>query len=625
MCGIAGILGPGATAELARRMVAAQRHRGPDDEGIELLPTGVPGVRLALGFTRLAILDLSPAGHQPMHDPAASLWMVYNGELYNHLSLRKELGDSYRSTCDTETLLRALGRWGHQAVHRLRGMFAFSVWDPARQELLLCRDRLGIKPLYYTQVGPNFLFASELRALLATGLVPRRLDADGLNGYLAFGAVQEPATIVRDIRLLPAGHWLCVKPGTPAGAPERYWAPPFRNPAGAANGVAPEEAIGRLVGEAVGCRLLSDVPLGAFLSGGIDSSVIVAAMARQDHKAIRTFTLNFTEKGYGEGPYAERLAALYRTEHTTEQVSADDLLAHFDEALDAADQPSTDVVNSYYVCKLARRSGLKVALCGHGGDELFGGYDNFRLIPKVLRFRGVPRPLRRLLGGAIAVATPTRVATRKATSLLRGKAGIHETYALARSVFWDEFRSELLERPDELTPGAEVVRAAVGEDELAADSVNQVSQMELVLYLRNQLLRDADVCSMAHGLEVRVPLLDHQLVEYVAALPGRIKVGGAAPKRLLVAAMKNALPPEIHTRRKQGFVIPYAIWLQGALKQRCDDVLTRADLARAVGLRPRRVSQVWRQFVDGYRGVNMQHPLALYVLLRWCERHGVTA
>ncbi|HYT90969.1 MAG TPA: asparagine synthase (glutamine-hydrolyzing) [Gemmataceae bacterium] len=625
MCGIAGILGPSASSELAGLMAQAQRHRGPDDEGIQVLPTGLPGVALALGQRRLSILDLSPAGHQPMHDPASGLWTVYNGEIYNHLDLRQELGGEYRSTCDTETLLRAVGRWGRQAVQRFRGMFAFAVWDPSRRELWLCRDRLGIKPLYYAQVGPNFLFASELRALLTTGLVERRLDPDGLNGYLAFGAVQEPATIIRGVRLLPAGHWLRVSPGDRVGEPERYWAPPFRNQEAGTNGAEPAERVGKLVEEAVGCRLLSDVPLGAFLSGGIDSGVIVAAMARREHKAIRTFTLHFTEKGYGEGPYAERLAALYRTEHTTEQVSANDLLAHFDEALEAADQPSTDVVNSYYVCKLARRSGLKVALCGHGGDELFGGYDNFRLIPRILRFRAIPRPLRRLVGCAIRGLAPVRVATRKAASLLRSRAGIYEAYALARSMFWDETRAELLEDPRQLTPGADVVRAAVGPTDLAPDAVNQVSQLELCSYMRNTLLRDADVCSMAHGLEVRVPLIDHRLVEYVARLPGRLKVGGVAPKRLLVRAMKGALPVEIHTRRKQGFVIPYELWIRGALKQRFDEILTPESPARSAGLRPVQVGRVWRQFLDGYRGVNMQHPLALYVLLRWCAQHGVTA
>jgi asparagine synthase (glutamine-hydrolysing) len=623
MCGVAGILGPSSSTELIRRMVSAQTHRGPDDEGVEILPTGLPGLELGLGHRRLAILDLSPAGHQPMHDTASGLWAVYNGEIYNHLALRQELGGEYRSTCDTETLLRAFARWGSGAVAHFRGMFAFAVWDPARRELFLCRDRLGVKPLYFARVGDRFLFASELRAILATGLVPRRLNPEGLNGYLAFGAVQEPATIVWGVRELPAGHWLRYSAESGTCEIQRYWSPSFIGGLNASASKDPEPEVGRLVREAVEYRLLSDVPLGVFLSGGIDSSAIVACMARQNHRAIRTFTLNFTERGYGEGPFAEQLAALYKTDHFTEQVSADDLLAHFDEALDAADQPSIDGINTYYVCKLARRSGLKVALCGHGGDELFGGYDNFRLIPRVLRFRSVPRPLRSLMGRAVRQWSPTRVATRKASSLLLSRVSFQETYALARSVFWDEIRGGLLDFPQDLPAASELVRSAVPPDDLADDPVNQVSQLELCLYLRNTLLRDADVCSMAHGLEVRVPLLDHRLVEYVATLPGRLKTGGA-PKRLLVRALGDALPPEISRRRKQGFVIPYEVWIRGALKSRFDDMLTRADLAESVGLRANEVREVWRQYLHGFRGINMQHPLALYVLIRWCSRHGVT-
>lgn len=604
-------------------MTLAQKHRGPDDQGIEILPTRSPGIQLGLGHRRLAILDLSAAGHQPMHEPETGLWTVYNGEIYNHLELRRQLPGEYHSTCDTETLLRAIARWGDAAVARFRGMFAFALWDPARNELFLCRDRLGIKPLYYAQVGANFVFASELRAILASELLPRRLDPEGVNGYLAFGAVQEPSTIVQGVRSLPAGHWLRFVPGEGIREIRRYWAAPFQARAEpSANGTA-ARSIGRLVADAVECRLLSDVPLGAFLSGGIDSSAIVASMARRNHRAIRSFTLNFSENGYGEGPFAEKLAAHYQTQHITEQVSANDLLGHFEEALDAADQPSVDGINTYYVCKLARRAGLTVALCGHGGDELFGGYDNFRLIPRVLRFRRIPGLVRKALGKTFRYCTPTRVATRKAASLLAGPVGIYETYGLARSIFWDEIRRDLFACPDGMVPAGELVRKAVPPTDLAADPVNQVSQLELSLYLRNTLLRDTDVFSMAHGLEVRVPLLDHQLVEYVASLPGQMKIEGSAPKRLLVKAMDGALPPEIHLRRKQGFVIPYEIWMRDALRPIFDSILRQTELARSIGLSAARVSQVWDQFLQGHRGINMQHPLALYVLMRWCVRNKV--
>jgi asparagine synthase (glutamine-hydrolysing) len=628
LCGIAGILGPDARLQLVGRMSDAQRHRGPDDQGAVLLPAGVGDLRLALGHRRLAILDLSPAGHQPMEDPATGAWIVFNGEVYNHQELRRDLDGQYRSTGDTETLLKAFGRWGPDAIGRLRGMFAFAIWDPTARELFLCRDRLGIKPLYFAQAGRNFLFASELRAILSTGLVPRKVDPVGLNGFLAFGHVPEPGTIIQGIHLLPAGHWIRVSPERGIIEARRYWSPPFRSRGGDARraraGGPPEVAVRRLISEAVKYRLISDVPLGAFLSGGIDSSAIVAAMARLDHRDIRTFTLDFTEPGYGEGAYAERLAERFETRHVTESVSANALLTGFDEALDAADQPSIDGVNVYNLCKLAKASGLSVALCGHGGDELFGGYNTFRLIPRALGLATVPAPFRSLAGRMVRHGMPIRVATRKASSLLSGSLDAHEIYALARSVFWDDFRGVLLERPGDLVPGAEFVRATVSRAELADDPHNMVSQFELGFYLRNSLLRDADVHSMAHAMELRVPLIDHKLVEHVAPLPGYLKAASRPPKRLLVDAMGEDLPAEIGLRRKQGFVIPYEVWMRGVLKPTLDEVLTSPDRSRAVGLRPREVAGIWAKFLQGERSQNMQHPLALFVLLRWCSQHKVT-
>jgi asparagine synthase (glutamine-hydrolysing) len=625
MCGIAGIVGPDASPEILARMIGAEQHRGPDDQGMELLPSGIAGTRVGLGHCRLAILDLSPAGHQPMQDPASGLWTVFNGEIFNHLDLRRELGGEYRSTCDTETLLCAIDRWGTGAIDRFRGMFAFAVWDGRRGELLLCRDRMGIKPLYYAELGGNLVFASELRAVLASGLCPRKLDSEAVHTYLAFGAVQEPRTIVRGVRLLEAGHWMRVSVQTGRRESRRYWSPPFRSEPQPTSTAKLIENIGDHVTDAVRCRLLSDVPLGAFLSGGIDSSAVVACMARAKHRKIRTLTLHFEEQGYGEGAYAELVARRYQTEHTTENVRAQDLLARFNPGLDAADQPSIDGINTYYVCEVAKRSGLTVALCGHGGDELFGGYDNFRLLPRVLRFRMMPRMARHALAGATRRWAPARVATRKAASLLDTEPDIYNSYAIARSIFLDDARSRLLDDSVPAVRAADVIRAAVPPGELAADPVNQVSQLELSVYMRNTLLRDTDACSMAHALEVRVPLLDHRLIECVAPLHGRLKVAGRPPKRLLVRALGDALPPEVHLRRKQGFVIPYQLWMRNELRPCIDAVLGDARQLQSIGLRPERVKRVWDRFLGADRSVNMQHPLALYALARWCARNSVTA
>ncbi|WP_068418020.1 asparagine synthase (glutamine-hydrolyzing) [Planctomyces sp. SH-PL62] len=627
MCGIAGILGPDVALGQLQNMVTAQRHRGPDDMGMEMLPTGSPGVGLALGHTRLAILDLSPAGHQPMRDPGSDRRVVYNGEIYNHLAIRKELGVEFRSTCDTETLLAAYGRWGRDCVERFRGMFAFAIWDPIEQELFLCRDRLGVKPLYYAKTGSRFLFASELRAILESGLVPRKLDRDGLDGYLAFGTVPEPLTIIKDIRLLPAGCWMRVSPVDGIREIRRYWSPPYSTSSSSTGTDSRSRDLQgefrSIFDEAVECRLLSDVPLAVFLSGGIDSSAIVAALAQANHRSVRTLTLHFTERGYGEGPFAEQVAARFKTDHQTQPITSDDLLSGFDDALAACDQPSIDGVNTYTVCRLAREAGLTVALCGHGGDELFGGYDNFRLIPRVLGFAAVPRPLRRLMGRTLQTLAPARVSTQKAASLLLSPVDVYETYALARGVFWDDVRSRLLDRPEEMIPAARHIESAVPPGELADDPLNQVSQLELGFYLRNSLLRDTDVYSMVHGLEVRLPLLDHRLVEFAAPLSGRSKMAPGSPKRLLVQAMGSDLPAEVVRRRKQGFVIPYEVWMRGSLKPQLDQTLRDSDVAGGLGLRPDRVRGVWSDFLEGSRRINMQHPFALYVLLSWCSRHGV--
>ena len=626
MCGIAGIMGSELSAEQIRRMVDAQSHRGPDDQGLELLPTALPGVDIALGHTRLAILDLSSAGHQPMQARDTGCWVVYNGEIYNHQEIRRELGGEFRSTCDTETLLAAYLRWGRRCVDRFRGMFAFAIWDPREQELFLCRDRLGVKPLYYTELGGTFLFASELRAILASGLVARKLDRQGLDGYLAFGTVPEPLTIVAGVRQVPAGCWMRVAPGTGIRELRRYWTAPFRDHEPVVNG-APlsrrrtQDEFGRIFGEAVECRLLSDVPLGVFLSGGIDSSAIVAALSRRNHQDIRTLTLHFLEKGYGEGPFAEQVAARFQTRHITQPVTPGEMLNGFNAALEACDQPTIDGINTFTVCRLARQSGLTVALCGHGGDELLGGYDNFRLIPRVLRLAAVPRPMRRLLSRTLQTVAPRRVSTQKAAALLESPVDFYETYALARGVFWDDLRRPLLDRPEDMVPAAYHVAATVPPEELADDPLNQVSQLELGFYLRNSLLRDTDAYSMAHGLEVRLPLLDHRLVEFVAPLPGALKVTPATPKRLLVDSLEGALPPQVVARRKQGFVIPYQIWMRGALKPQFSEILENPAMAEQLGLRPQRVRSLWTSFLQGSRSINMQHPLALYILLTWCQQH----
>ena len=387
MCGIAGILTTRADLDLGpplAAMTAALRHRGPDDEGNAQV-TLPGGVRLGLAHTRLAILDLSTAGHQPMTDDASGSWIVYNGEVYNHLGLRKNLPDvAFRSTSDTETILRGWIHQGEQILSSLRGMFAFALYDGRRQKFWLVRDRLGVKPLYACRAAPDlWLFASEVRALLATDLVERRLCREAVETYLAFGAVVAPRTMLAGVEsLLPGEAWSFALDGELAPERRRYWTPPF-----VADGatIRREEAVEQLrpvLREAAGLRMLADVPVGVFLSGGIDSSSVVALLADQGY-TLHTFSVGFGDSAYDESRYAQLVADHFGAKHHPLHLEPAAVLADFDAALNAYDQPSIDGINTYHIAQATRRAGVKVALSGLGGDELFAGYPYFRLAARL--------------------------------------------------------------------------------------------------------------------------------------------------------------------------------------------------------------------------------------------------
>ncbi|MFQ5914080.1 MAG: asparagine synthase (glutamine-hydrolyzing) [Nitrospinota bacterium] len=418
MCGIAGVITREGFPELREallRMVRAQTHRGPDDEGIkvfgargEVLGKDGPraeGPHVALGSRRLAIIDLSSSGHQPMTNEDGTLWIVYNGEIYNFMELRQDLlskGHKFRSNTDTEVILHLYEQYGEGCLKYLRGMFAFGMWDKRNRCLFIARDRLGKKPLYYSWDGKRFLFASEIKALLASDLVERRLNPAAVVAYLTFGSVPVPVTIIKGIEALLPGCYLKYQVGRVEL--KRYWHIPFsENP-----DLSEAETIETLRGlleEAVRLRLVSDVPIGAFLSGGIDSSVIVALMRKITGGSIRTFSMTFREQEFSEACFAEQVARKFGTEHTEYVVTAEEVRNELEKIVWAMDQPTVDGVNTYFVSKVARQSGTVVALSGLGGDELFGGYSSFLLVPRLCRVsrlvRAIPggrRALERVLG-----------------------------------------------------------------------------------------------------------------------------------------------------------------------------------------------------------------------------------
>ncbi|MFY9643953.1 MAG: asparagine synthase (glutamine-hydrolyzing) [Terriglobales bacterium] len=637
MCGIFGILTfktqiPPGVLERATRSLA---HRGPDDSGTVLLQETQPEpLEIGLGHRRLAILDLSPLGHQPMHDPVSGNWIVFNGEIYNFRELRKELeagGAQFKSNSDTEVILAAYREWGEACLKRFAGMFAFALWDAIRKRLLLARDPMGIKPLYHFQSKQTFIFASEIRTLLGTGLVPRKADATGVLSYLAFGSVYEPWTIVEGIRAVPAGHCLTLENGSLSSS--EYWnpLPPDFAAKSAPQSVRREaEAVSQLsaiLRNAVMSHLVSDVPVGVFLSGGIDSSALVAVLA---HNGVRanTFSLVFQEAEYNEGQYSREIARRFGTEHREIPVSEQDMLQVLPQALCAMDQPTMDGINTYLVSAKTRAAGVKVALTGLGSDEMFGGYSNFRHVPKMevfsKRLGRLPKLAGRTLSASMALFVGKSDRNRKLSELASSHnsvlhPGFIHPYFLVRALFAPTERQELGPASFENSERslAVVLRESIKRSS-TLDPINRVSYLECFWYMRNTLLRDSDFMSMAHGLELRVPFLDRALVEDCFCIPGDRKMHGNSPKSLLLASLGVELPSEIVNRRKRGFTLPFERWLRGEMRPVVENALLHSDWDE-ISISAAAVRDVWTRFLA--EETSWSRPWSLFVLKRWCEEN----
>jgi asparagine synthase (glutamine-hydrolysing) len=649
MCGIAGILvradstADGEFTPRVESMADQMAHRGPDDSGT-VVAAPAEGWRLYLGHRRLSILDVSRNGHQPMGDPSTGSWITYNGEIYNHRDLRSTLRrDDFQSNSDTESLLHAWVEKGPEVIEELRGIFAFALHDGQRDQLWLVRDRLGVKPLYISMPSPDLmLFASEVRALLASGLVARRLSTEGLSSYLAFGAIQAPYTIVECVQSLLPGERVRVEIARSGLVlhRERYWRPGFLASGSAdadqPGGVNPTarnradlvDALRPAFDEAVSSRFLSDVPIGVFLSGGIDSSAIVASASRQQLQPA-TFSIAFAEAQFDESAHARAVAQACGSHHTELTVTSQTMLADLDKALGCYDQPSSDGLNTYTISKAAHEAGLKVAISGLGGDEVFAGYSTFRRLPAIekwVRRCGVRGGVGlRSVGGSLFYRSER---LWRALQLLGFSRSRLDIYRVLRQFYSAERIARLLEGDGALAMSlpARLANELSAAAE-ATDSVNSVSLLELSLYMHNVLLRDTDQMSMAHGLEVRVPLLDHSLVEKLARLPGEVKMpSGSQPSKWLLAEMVNELlPAEVVHRRKMGFVFPWNRWLRGELAEYVEEHLLNHSAVRAAGLAPREVGKLWQTYRR--RGTGLRYPevLALLNLVHWCQANRVSA
>lgn len=626
MCGIAGIASPGIgrdeggpSIDVADRMTDALAHRGPDARGVW------QGTKVLLGHRRLSIIDPEPGSHQPFHSADGRYVIIFNGEIYNFRELRESLpGHRFRTKGDTEVLLAAWMEWGEGCLGRLEGMFAFAVWDARLEELFIARDRFGIKPLYYQQEGQRLLFASEVRALLASDLVPRRLDEAALCDHLRHGAVHAPATIIDGVRMLLPGDLIRWSAN---GMEVRSWWDMRDNLTDVARDM-PLEQVHREIRDrfsrAVEKRLVADVPFGAFLSGGIDSSAVVGAMAQASAARIHTFTVTFDEAEFSEARYAELIAKKFGTKHTEVRLRPDDMLRMLPQALADMDHPSADGPNTWVVSKMTKEAGITMALSGLGGDEVFAGYEVFKRSVALLRRKGVmavPRPLRALIGVALRSANSGAAGWKAAELLKLPSWDVAHTYPLSRLAFSDGELRKLLTvdlRPDAV---AVDVRSQLDHtDDQHLGTLSQVSVAELSTYLPDVLLRDTDQMSMAHALEVRVPFLDPHLTNFVLGIPDAVKYP-YTPKKLLTDALGDLLPREVTHRPKMGFTLPWDHWMRDQLRTFCEARM------KALAGRPQfdanGVNALWQRFITGDPAVTWSRVWMLVVLEEWLQSNGM--
>ncbi len=627
-------------------MTAALRHRGPDEDGFLVNDSRAPG--LALGMRRLSIIDL-PGGHQPAWNEAKDVAVIFNGEIYNYRELRERLtslGHIFSTQGDTEVLVHAWEEWGEDCLPELRGMFAFALLDLRKRYatsplLFLARDPLGIKPLYYTQTADGFLFASEVRALLARGdaNAAKEISPDALTSYFLFGSVSEPVTLIEGVFSLPPGHRMLLyvpeRRRTPRARP--WWdlmrSPAARDPRKPRIFETAAARVRPMLEDAVRAHLIADVPVGLFLSSGMDSGAI-AAIAGKIKPNIWSFTLSFPGTAYDEAALAREVAKACGTQHREVALDGEAMLGRLDEAIGALDQPTMDGINTYFVSWAAREVGLKVALSGLGGDELFAGYRTFQNVPRLERLIRTawfaPAPVRRALAPILRAIIGNRASSdgaRKVIDAWIAPDALPHPYFFTRTLFPVAELSRLIEprfRPSTVNAdGVTLEPTWVGRLERIADVARKlepiaaISWLEMRSYMVSTLLRDTDSVSMAQSLEVRVPLLDTPLVEFVSSLPDAARQRPGVQKALLASAIEGALPKQVFEQPKKTFTLPWKEWLRGPLRARIERSL--GDLSPALGshVHANGAKSVWQDFLAGK--TSWSRPWSIYVLNEWCR------
>ena len=617
MCGITGIFSfkPSDTdfAPHLGRMTKAVAHRGPDAEGT--FCDRQKGIYF--GHKRLSIIDLSTRASQPMWDYQKRYALVYNGEIYNYRELKSQIDDyPFSTSSDSEVILASYRKWGPDCVTKFNGIFALAIWDDLEETLFVVRDHIGVKPLYYFMNDDMFVFSSELRSLLDSGLIRRELDRKALSDYFMYQSTMRGTTLVRNVVKLDPGMYLLL--GKNSKKSVRYWDITRQHEFGFKSESEIHSEVRQRLMTAVRRQMVSDVPVGAFLSGGIDSGILVAAMSLQSKQPINTYTLTFKEKSFDESYYAKLLAKQYHTHHHEVHVSAEEILSHIPEILDNMDNPSGDGINSYLVSKAIKDAGLKVAITGLGGDELFAGYGFARTYKKILSQNGLwskTQSLRSVVSRFLADSR--NVKFKKASELLRiRKPALYNVYPVLRSIYFPDTASALAHDESGNIHELEKEMKELESRLSAFPFLSQFGIGDMLGYTEGVLLKDCDQMSMANSIELRVPYFDVDLVEYVLAIPDQFK-DPVQPKRLLINSTKGLIPEEIWNKKKMGFTLPWDIWLRGELKGFCGDAID--SMKRRELLDNGILTDHWQNYLKGKHAISWVHIWMVVALEHWLQ------
>ena len=617
MCGINGVYNHQSIEDVenkVKQMNSLTKHRGPDFDDVYLDST------VCLGHNRLAIIDLDSKSNQPFTSNDKNLILVYNGEIYNFPELKKQLSSSYKfkTKSDTEIIIAAYQTWGIEMVYKFNGMFSFALWDKTKEELFLFRDRFGIKPLYYLEINQSIIFSSSLKAVISSFPIDLNIKEEDLIDFIQYGTVHQPNTILEKIKSVPRASFL--KISNQETKIFEYWKL-FENAILSKPVKEPIKKVEKLILESVENRLISDVPYGIFLSGGIDSSILVAAASKVSKKNTNTFSVVFKEKSFDERKFSRMMASMYKTNHFELELHPEDILHQIEEPFKFMDHPSVDGINTFFISKQVHEKGFKMALSGAGSDELFAGYPVFKQVFELENKKWLysfPPQLRNLFGKLLIKQKQSLKSEKMAEILNLKLLQLPYFYPIFRKIFTNDSISKLT---DIRKISYENYPFKWGISEIGSKKrgfsyplISKISALEIETYLQNVLLRDSDQMGMANSLEIRVPFLDHNLVEYVLSLPNELKYP-TYPKKLLIDSTKGWIPDEIIYRKKMGFVLPWESWMKNELRSFCEESILNLNHYPAFNMS--RVNSLWKNFLNGNPKANWIQVWSLVVLGKW--------